>query len=104
MTSRRGFLLGLGAALAAPAVVRAESIMRVAKLRQQVFNDASVRGVVMGELLVCDMATGRWAPANFADHKRDIAGVALETVSPGQLVRIHAFGQHGIDTELLVYV
>lgn len=30
MISRRGFLLGLGAAVAAPAIVRASSIMRVA--------------------------------------------------------------------------
>ena len=29
MTNRRAFLLGIGAALAAPAIVRAESIMRV---------------------------------------------------------------------------
>ena len=34
MTSRRSFLLGFGAALAAPAIVRADSIMRVAALRQ----------------------------------------------------------------------
>lgn len=34
MIDRRGFLLGLGAALAAPAVVRAENIMRVAVLRK----------------------------------------------------------------------
>lgn len=32
MTSRRGFLLGLGATLAAPAIVRAEVLMPVRKL------------------------------------------------------------------------
>lgn len=35
--SRRGFLLGLGAALAAPAVVRAESLMNIAVLRQTTY-------------------------------------------------------------------
>lgn len=34
MTNRRSFLLGIGAALAAPAIVRAESIMKVAVLRE----------------------------------------------------------------------
>lgn len=34
MTNRRGFLLGLGAALAAPSIVRAESLMKIAQLRQ----------------------------------------------------------------------
>jgi hypothetical protein len=29
MTSRRGFLLGIGAALAAPAIVRADSLMKL---------------------------------------------------------------------------
>lgn len=32
MTSRRAFLLGIGSALAAPAIVRAESIMKVRAL------------------------------------------------------------------------
>lgn len=33
MTSRRGFLIGIGAALAAPAIVKAESLMKIAQLR-----------------------------------------------------------------------
>jgi hypothetical protein len=33
---RRGFLFGLGAALTAPAIVRAESLMRIAVLRETV--------------------------------------------------------------------
>lgn len=36
MSNRRSFLLGFGAILAAPAVVRAESLMRVAALRSSV--------------------------------------------------------------------
>jgi hypothetical protein len=36
MTSRRSFLLGLGTALAAPAIVRAESLMQIAVLRESV--------------------------------------------------------------------
>lgn len=36
MTNRRAFLLGLGSALAAPAVVKAESLMRIAALRESV--------------------------------------------------------------------
>ncbi len=36
MTSRRSFLLGLGTVLAAPALVRAESVMRIAALRKSV--------------------------------------------------------------------
>lgn len=36
MTSRRGFLLGLGAALAAPAIVRSESLMKIAVLRDSI--------------------------------------------------------------------
>lgn len=36
MTNRRSFLLGIGAALAAPAIVRAESLMKVAVLRETV--------------------------------------------------------------------
>ncbi len=34
MTSRRSFLIGIGAALAAPAVGRAESLMKIAVLRE----------------------------------------------------------------------
>ena len=34
--NRRGLLLGLGAALAAPAIVRAESLMQIAVLRETV--------------------------------------------------------------------
>lgn len=34
MTSRRGFLIGIGAALAAPAIVKAESLMKIAQLRR----------------------------------------------------------------------
>lgn len=36
MTSRRGFLLGLGSVLAAPAIVKAESLMKIAVLRADV--------------------------------------------------------------------
>lgn len=36
MTSRRAFILGLTSALAAPAIVREESLMRVAMLRESV--------------------------------------------------------------------
>lgn len=36
MSDRRGFLLGLGAFLAAPAIVRADSLMRVAVLRETI--------------------------------------------------------------------
>lgn len=36
MTSRRAFLFGAGAALAAPAVVRAESLMKIAMLRETI--------------------------------------------------------------------
>ena len=36
MANRRSFLLGIGAALAAPAVVRAESLMKIAVLRESV--------------------------------------------------------------------
>lgn len=34
MTSRRGFLIGIGAALGAPAIVRAESLMKIAAVRR----------------------------------------------------------------------
>lgn len=34
MTGRRGFLIGIGAALAAPAIVKAESLMKIAQLRR----------------------------------------------------------------------
>jgi len=37
LTSRRGFIAGLSAALAAPAVVRAESLMKIANCRRSVF-------------------------------------------------------------------
>lgn len=36
MTSRRAFLLGIGAALAAPAIVKAESLMKIAAMRESV--------------------------------------------------------------------
>lgn len=36
MIARRGFLLGLGAALATPAIVRAESLMKIVMPRRQV--------------------------------------------------------------------
>lgn len=51
MTSRRGFLLGLGAALAAPAVVRAESLMKIAALRQQL-NEASLLEFIASERIL----------------------------------------------------
>lgn len=41
MISRRGFLLGLGAALAAPAVVRAESLMKIAVLRKEALTEVT---------------------------------------------------------------
>lgn len=34
MSTRRGFLIGIGAALAAPAIVKAESLMKIAVLRR----------------------------------------------------------------------
>lgn len=46
MTDRRSFLLGFGAILAAPAVVRAESLMRVAALRSSVLPVFIVMGAV----------------------------------------------------------
>jgi hypothetical protein len=36
MIGRRGFLIGLGAALSAPAIVRAESLMHIAVLRDSI--------------------------------------------------------------------
>jgi hypothetical protein len=42
MTSRRSFLIGIGAALAAPAIVRADSLMKIAVLRKSL-NEATLR-------------------------------------------------------------
>jgi hypothetical protein len=41
MTSRRGFILGIASLIAAPAIVKAESIMRIAALRET-FNPAGL--------------------------------------------------------------
>lgn len=46
MTTRRGFLIGIGAALAAPAIVRAESLMKVAALRESVLLPSADRWVL----------------------------------------------------------
>jgi hypothetical protein len=46
ITSRRGFILGLGAALAAPAIVKAEGLMKIAVLRQEL-NEASLREALL---------------------------------------------------------
>lgn len=55
MTSRRGFLLGLGAALAAPAIVRAEVLMPVRKLVvPRVFDNAARHDVLAKPWLPCD--------------------------------------------------
>lgn len=66
---RRSLLLGLGAALAAPAVVKAENLMRVASLRQSlVFNDTVIvpPGVYSGKVI----------------------GVALTGGGPGELITV----------------
>lgn len=52
MTSRRGFLIGLGAALAAPAVVKADSLMKIAVLR----GGAYAAPVEFGSMLLCNGA------------------------------------------------
>ncbi len=49
MTSRRGFILGLGAALAAPAIVKAESLMKIAALRESL-NEATLLLRVLSQL------------------------------------------------------
>lgn len=73
---RRSLLLGLGAALAAPAIVRAESIMRVASLRQTT--------------LAFDLATG--APS---DYFAQIIGIALEKGGPGEVIRVMLSSEFG---------
>lgn len=50
MADRRSFLLGLGAALAAPAVVRADSLMKIAMLRQSL-NDRTATDVLTEVIL-----------------------------------------------------
>lgn len=52
MTSRRGFLLGIGAVLAAPAIVKAESLMKIAVLRESV--DAGLLRSAWPQWLRCD--------------------------------------------------
>jgi hypothetical protein len=51
MSGRRGFLLGLGAALAAPAIVRAESLMRVAQISAGLVRQPIVASIRPNSLL-----------------------------------------------------
>lgn len=46
MSNRRAFLIGLGAAIAAPAVVRAESLMKIAALHQSL-NERTLNEVIV---------------------------------------------------------
>lgn len=69
---RRKFFLGLAAAFAAPAIVRAESIMKVAMLRESVASSVVVEpgAFVMGD----SIAVG------FADDGIHVAQGALRTL------------------------
>jgi hypothetical protein len=60
--SRRGFLLGAGAAalsvpLAAPFIVRAESLMKVAAARQSLISASVARGIDMSAFKVGQLLT-----------------------------------------------
>lgn len=56
MTSRRAFLFGAAATLAAPAVVRAESLMKIAALRDSTVNF----NAAMLERLIVDSEVWQW--------------------------------------------
>jgi hypothetical protein len=51
MTSRRGFLIGIGAALAAPAIVKAESLMKIAALRESL-NEHTITKLFIGPISI----------------------------------------------------
>lgn len=64
MANRRGFLLGIGAALAAPAIVRADSLMKIAVLRESLY-EATVRNALrqleLWELATYGRQISKWA-------------------------------------------
>lgn len=62
MMERRSFLLGLGATLAAPAIVRAESLMKVAKLRQDFGGPMTATEILMRQRVAA------WAIQPFMDE------------------------------------
>ena len=65
-SNRRGFLIGLGAALAAPAVVRAESLMKMAVLRKSLNEQTLIEMMHFAyrqhvwEMLVYGRSVSRW--------------------------------------------
>lgn len=72
---RRSLLLGLGVVLASPAIVRAESLMRVASLRRSVI-----------------------APSMYAGH---IIGIALNSAAPGEPVQVMLTSDFGLGSILV---